>query len=138
MAHLLHIIASPMGAGSRSQAIGDAFVAEYRATHPDATVDVWNLWDGTLHDFDRTSIEGRLAIFYGRQPEGEAARAWQEVLGTCRRFDAADRIVLSVPMWNSGVTRVRAPRVTAFAKPRPGGTGLPERRPCRTEGGRSY
>lgn len=103
MAHLLHIIASPMGAESRSQAIGDAFVAEYRATHPHDTVDVWNLWDGTLHHFDRTSVEGRLAIFYGQEPQGEPARAWREVLETFHRFDAADRVVFSVPMWNSGI-----------------------------------
>ena len=104
MARLLHIVASPMGAESRSRQIGETFVEEYRATHPNDTIDTWDLWeDDALPPFGRDAVNGRLAIFYSRTPEGREAEAWQAVLDTFARFDAADRIVVSCPMWNHGV-----------------------------------
>lgn len=104
MAHLLHIVASPMGAESKSRQIGEAFVQEYQATHPNDTVDTWNLWeDGALPPFDLDAVNGRLAIFYGRTPEGKEATAWQAVLDTFARFAAAERLVVSIPMWNHSV-----------------------------------
>ena len=50
MTTLLHISASPRGQRSESLAIAATFLDELRATHPDVTVEYWDLWDGTLPD----------------------------------------------------------------------------------------
>jgi hypothetical protein len=49
---LLKIDASPRGSKSNSSALTDAFVTAYRDAVPSVTVDVMNVWDERLPEFD--------------------------------------------------------------------------------------
>lgn len=53
MTRLLHISSSPRGAASESLAIASAFRGSYRDIHPDAEIETFDLWDGSLPEFGR-------------------------------------------------------------------------------------
>ncbi|MGW3342258.1 FMN-dependent NADH-azoreductase [Nonomuraea rubra] len=103
MSRLLHISASPRGAESISLAIARTFSDEYLATHPGSSADHFDLWDGTLPEFGPAAAHAKMTVFGGGTPTGEQAEAWEAAVRTFERFDAYDRYLFSVPMWNSGV-----------------------------------
>ncbi|WP_431908225.1 FMN-dependent NADH-azoreductase [Nonomuraea jabiensis] len=103
MSRLLHISASPRGGESISLGIARTFVEEYRAARPGATVDHFDLWDGTLPEFGPAAAGAKMTVFGGGTPEGEQAQAWAAAVRTFERFDSYDRYLFSVPMWNGGV-----------------------------------
>ena len=67
MTALLHISASPRGEASESLAIARAFVTAFRGANPAASVDEWNLWDGSLPEFgpDGAGAKMRMMVFSG-------------------------------------------------------------------------
>ncbi|MFG6192813.1 FMN-dependent NADH-azoreductase [Nonomuraea sp. JJY05] len=103
MSRLLHISASPRGEESISLGIARTFADEYRAARPGATVDHFDLWDGTLPEFGPAAAGAKMTVFGGGVPEGEQAEAWAAAVRTFERFDSYDRYLFSVPMWNGGV-----------------------------------
>jgi FMN-dependent NADH-azoreductase len=115
---LLHISASPRGGASESLAIAGAFLETYRDTHPEATVETWDLWDeGALPPFGPAEAGAKMTVIGGGVPEGEAAAAWRGVEQTFARFDAADRYLFSVPMWNAGVPYVLKKFIDVVSQP---------------------
>jgi FMN-dependent NADH-azoreductase len=114
---LLHISASPRGAASESLSIAKTFLAAYVDTHPRARIEAFDLWDGTLPAFGPAAAAAKMAIFAGEQPEGDAAAAWDAAIATFRRFDAADRYLFSVPMWNHGVPYVLKQFIDVISQP---------------------
>jgi FMN-dependent NADH-azoreductase len=103
---LLYVEASPRKRHSHSIAVAQPFLAAYREAHPDHQIDVLDLWQEPLPRFDGDVIEAKYAIL-GKQPHTDAQRAaWAAVERVVARFASADRIVLSVPMWNFNVPYV--------------------------------
>ena len=100
---LLHISSSPRGERSASLQIADAFVNAYRGANPAHEVEHWDLWDGTLPALGSDGAGAKMTVFGGGDPVGEQAAAWQAARGAFERFDAADHVLFSVPMWNAGV-----------------------------------
>ena len=117
MTTLLHISASPRGQRSESLAIATTFLDELRATNPNVTVAHWDLWDGTLPEFGPAAAAAKMAVFAGADPQGDQARAWRAALDTFRRFDAADRYLFSVPMWNAGVPYILKQFIDVVSQP---------------------
>src|SRR5580700_11954856 len=56
---LLKVDASPRGSKSNSIALTDAFVTAYRDAVPSVTVDVMNVWDERLPEFDNAAIDAK-------------------------------------------------------------------------------
>ena len=117
MTKLLHISASPRGEQSESLAIAASFLDTFRAEHPDIAVETYDLWDGTLPAFGPDAAAAKMAIFAGEQPQGAAAAVWQSAVDTFHRFDAADRYLFSVPMWNAGVPYVLKQFIDVVSQP---------------------
>ena len=117
MTTLLHISASPRGAASESRAIAATFLEAYRDTHPDDEIVEWDLWDGTLPEFGPAAAAAKMAVFAGADPQGDEARAWRAATDTFRRFDAADRYLFSVPMWNAGVPYILKQFIDVVSQP---------------------
>ena len=117
MNKLLHISASPRGEASESLAIAGAFVSAYRDTHPGVAVEHWDLWDGSLPAFGPAAAGAKMTIFGGGEPVGEQAEAWRAAEATFRRFDAADRLLFSVPMWNAGVPYILKQLIDVISQP---------------------
>src|SRR4051812_39704706 len=117
MATLLHLSASPRGTASESRAIAATFLDAYRDAHPDDEIVEWDLWDGTLPEFGPAAAAAKMAVFAGADPQGDEARAWQAAIDTFRRFDAADRYLFSVPMWNAGVPYILKQFIDVVSQP---------------------
>src|SRR5215208_7350162 len=117
MTRLLHIIASPRGGASRSLHIADTFIQAYRQAHPTHEIEAWDLWDGTLPDFGPAAAGAKMTVFGGATPEGEQAAAWQRAHETFARFDSADRLLFSVPMWNAGVPYILKQLIDVISQP---------------------
>ena len=117
MTTLLHLSASPRGAASESRAIAATFLDAYRDTHPDDEIVEWDLWDGTLPPFGPDAAAAKMAVFAGADPQGDEARAWQAAIDAFRRFDAADRYLISVPMWNAGVPYILKQFIDVISQP---------------------
>jgi FMN-dependent NADH-azoreductase len=103
MSRLLHVIGSPRGPHSVSRAITEAFVDRYRALHPHDEIDTLDLWADPIPAFDGDRAAAKMTVIGGGTLEGAEATAWDSITAIFRRFDAADRYVFGVPMWNGGI-----------------------------------
>ncbi|XVV01386.1 FMN-dependent NADH-azoreductase [Actinosynnema sp. CA-248983] len=117
MAKLIHISASPRTSDSESLAIAATFVAAYREANPDDQVEHWDLWDGTLPAFGPTETDAKMTLIRGGAPTGAAHDAWEAVVAAFHRFDAADRLLFSVPMWNAGIPYVLKQFIDVVSQP---------------------
>lgn len=117
MTRLLHISASPRGAASASLAIADEFARAYAAANPDHAIEHWDLWDGTLPEFGPAAVTAKMTVFGGEDPSGEAAAAWARTRETFARFDRADRVLFSVPMWNGGIPYILKQLIDVISQP---------------------
>jgi FMN-dependent NADH-azoreductase len=117
MTRLLHISSSPRGGASRSLQIADAFLDAYRVANPEHEIDTWDLWDGSLPEFGPTAAGAKMTVFGGETPEGDQAAAWHAARATFERFDAADRLLFSVPMWNAGVPYILKQLIDVISQP---------------------
>jgi FMN-dependent NADH-azoreductase len=116
MGKLLHISASPRGEASESLRIGRAFAEAYRELHPDDALEHWDLWDGSLPDF-AVGASAKMTVFAGGKPRGAEEEAWAAARRTFERFDAADRLLFSVPMWNASVPYVLKQFIDVVSQP---------------------
>jgi len=117
MTRLLHISSSPRGAASESLALADEFVDAYRVAHPDAEIETFDLWDGTLPPFGPAAAGAKMAVFGGQEPSRDEAAAWRAAVATFERFDAADDYLFSVPMWNAGVPYILKQFIDVVSQP---------------------
>jgi len=97
---LLKIDASPRGAKSNSIALTDAFVTAYRDAVPSLSVDVMNVWDERLPEFDNAAIDAKYKGVAGSAMNEAETRVWNRIQALVLRFKRADRILVGVPMWN--------------------------------------
>ena len=117
MTRLLHIASSPRGLASESLRIADVFLAEYVAQHPGHEVDTWDLWDGTLPAFGPDAAGAKMTVFGGGEPAGAQAEAWAAARRAFERFDAADHLLFSVPMWNGSIPYVLKQLIDVISQP---------------------
>ena len=103
MAKILYIEASPRKSRSASIAVARQFIESYRARKPDDTIETLDLWQAALPRFDNETIDAKYAILHGQPHSPEQAKAWQAVEKLAAQFKAADKYVISTPMWNFGI-----------------------------------
>lgn len=103
MTHLLYVQASPMPSASTSSTVAGAWLDAWREAHPNATVDVLNVWDLPLPAFDAEMIAAKFAVLRAQQATPDQQRLWAEAVAVSQRFNAADEYLFSLPMWNFGV-----------------------------------
>ena len=97
---LLKIDASPRRSKSNSIALTDAFVTAYCEAVPSVTVDVMNVWDDRLPEFDNAAIDAKYKGVAGSAMNEVETGVWNHIQALVARFKWADRMVLGVPMWN--------------------------------------
>ena len=102
MTQLLHIQASP-GVASHSREIADAFIARYRALHPQAAVALADVWQLDLPEFDAEMIAAKFAVLRSQQASDAQRQRWGRAVAHAEAFNAADHYVINLPMWNLGL-----------------------------------
>jgi FMN-dependent NADH-azoreductase len=103
MSRLLHIECSPRKTRSASIEIARAFLAEYREHHPQDAIEVLDLWSTPLPEFDGDALEGKYAGLAGLARSPAQDLAWTRIRELAAMLHAADKLVISMPMWNFGV-----------------------------------
>ena len=103
MAKLLYIESSPRKQRSHSIKVANAFLEAYAAAHPADNIDRLDLWEEALPSFDGAMIDAKYSIMHGQDPSDTEKAAWKTVETLFARFNAADKYVFSVPMWNFGL-----------------------------------
>ncbi len=100
MTKLLYVVGSPRGENSESTSIAGTFLEAYREANPPVEVDTLDLWREPLPVYGPAGVEAKMSVFAGEEPQADA---WGDVLRVFERFNAADRYLFTVPMWNHGV-----------------------------------
>jgi len=103
MTHLLHIEASPMQSASTSSTVAAAWLDAWREAHPEDTVDILNVWDIDLPPFDADMIAAKFAVLRAQNATAPQQALWARAVAVSQRFNAADRYLFSLPMWNFGI-----------------------------------
>jgi len=103
MTKLLHIIASPRGADSKSLALALAYMEARRGAQPGLVIDTLDLWREPLPEFDGDKAAAKMTFFGVGEMDRTKQSAWDQVAEITRRFTDADHYVFAVPMWNGGV-----------------------------------
>lgn len=103
MSRLFYLECSPRGEHSKSSPVAKAFLLAHRQIHPDDEVVHRNVFDMALPVFDGAALEAKYSIMHGKPHTHEQLTAWRSVETVIADFKAADKYLLSVPMWNFGV-----------------------------------
>lgn len=103
MTKLLYIKASPRGAESKSISIADAYLAALKVSTPNLVVDVLDVWQEQLPEFDGNKVNAKMSVITGVAHGAEEKTAWDELTALANRFIAADHYLFAVPMWNGGI-----------------------------------
>jgi len=106
MSKLLYIEASPLKSRSHTVAVAQAFLDAYRLAHPYDEIERLDLWQTALPPFDAQTIEAKFAVLRRNEFTPEQFERWEAVRRVSRHFNAADKYVFGVPMWNFGVPYV--------------------------------
>jgi FMN-dependent NADH-azoreductase len=97
---ILNIVTSPRGERSVSTAIIDSFLFEYRKKVNGLVVDTLDVWTESLPEFDGAAIGAKYKGVSGEAMTPSERATWEKIRELVSRFQKADRIVLSIPMWN--------------------------------------
>lgn len=117
MATLLYIEASPRKQRSHSIKVANSFLDAYRTANPHDKVDSLDLWSETLPTFDGDMINAKYAVMHGEEPSTPERDAWAQVESIFQRFNAADKYLFSIPMWNFSIPYVLKHYIDVITQP---------------------
>ena len=103
MAKLLYIESSPRKERSHSIKVANAFLNAYAQARPADSIERLDLWAEDIPSFDGAMIDAKYAVMHGQEPNADEQAAWAIVTEWANRFNAADKYLISVPMWNFGI-----------------------------------
>ena len=106
MAKLLYIESSPRKSRSHSSAVAEKFLDAYQTAHPGDQIERLDLWAAHIPRIDGDMLNAKYAIMHGEQPNAAERTAWAEVERAFQHFNAADKYLFSIPMWNFGLPYV--------------------------------
>lgn len=100
---LLHVIANPRGAESRSKRVARAFLDGFRSTHPGEEVVELDLFSIDLPMVDAADVNTRFAQARGQTLHGEERARFERFARVLEPLLRADRVAITAPMWNFGM-----------------------------------
>jgi FMN-dependent NADH-azoreductase len=102
MATLLYIQASPRER-SKSTAVAKAFIDEYKRLNAEDKIITLDIFEADLPAFDGPAVQAKYTILHGQRHSEQERRVWKAIEEMIEQFKAADKYLLSVPMWNFGI-----------------------------------
>lgn len=100
MKKLLYVKGSPRTNRSRSMGAAEALLTEYRKRNPDVKVDIIDLWQDSLPEFNETAATARYKAFQDIEMSEAENDAWGKVRAFTENFKRFDEYLFAVPMWN--------------------------------------
>jgi FMN-dependent NADH-azoreductase len=101
MSHLLHIDASLRTTGSVSREVSAAFATQWRAAHPDGEYTYRDLGRNPIPHLDEAALHASQTPPEQHTPEQRAA--WAVSAPLIAELEAADTVLLGVPMYNFSI-----------------------------------
>ena len=98
--HILNIVTSPRKEQSASRALVDTFLREYMTRAENIAVDILDVWQERLPEFDAHTIDAKYKGVSGEPMTSSEIIAWQKIRELGSHFQRADRIVMAVPTWS--------------------------------------
>lgn len=117
MAKLLYIESSPRKARSKSISVARAFLEQYKEANPNDEIHTIDLWEKDLPEFDGYTIDAKYQVLHGQGFDADQQQAWQKVVDVCDEFKAADKYLISLPMWNFGIPYKLKHYIDVLAQP---------------------
>jgi len=118
MKKLLHIVAAPRGADSRTLKVTDAFLERFKERYPDCEIAELNLFTGSLPSLTLEVIGGKYVLLGGGELSGRFKDAWRQVEHHIERFLSADAYLISTPMWNFSIPFVLKHYIDVIIQPK--------------------
>lgn len=118
MNRLLHVTASPRGPLSRTLTLASIFLERFRARHPEAVVDELDLFREKLPELVAETVRGKYFLMGGKEIPPELKGQWDAIVGHINRFQSADAVLISSPMWNFGPPYVLKHYLDVILQPR--------------------
>ncbi len=103
MPKLLYVESSPRKQRSKSIRVANEFLDQYRNQNPSDDIQTLDLWEIALPEFDNHTIDAKYQVMRGGDFDDNQAQAWQDVVRLCDEFKSADKLLISLPMWNFGI-----------------------------------
>jgi FMN-dependent NADH-azoreductase len=100
MSRLLFVHASPRGPESESLAVAETLL---RAAGPAHEVDRRDLFAPPPALFTGPAVAAKMQVISGQDVAPANGAAWADALALADRVAAADTLLFTVPMWNSGI-----------------------------------
>ncbi len=118
MKTLLHLIASPRGQESQTLKISQAVLDRFRARHPDGKIDSLDLFATKLPEMTSAEVGGKYQLLSGKDLDEKTKKAWEPIEAHIKRFQAAEIVLISAPMWNFGAPYVLKHYADVILQPR--------------------
>jgi FMN-dependent NADH-azoreductase len=99
---LLHLACSPRP-DSESAAGARIFLDRFRQSKPDWDIDVLDLWQERMPEFNGAIMEAKYARMNGHAFTEAQRDGFAEAERLAKRFALADRVLMSTPMWNFSI-----------------------------------
>ena len=103
MPTLLHIQSSPRKQRSASLDVADAYLKTWQEVNPEDRIDVLDLWETELPEFNGDTIDAKYADLNGSELSVAQQRAWANIRSLAQRLHDADTLLFSVPLWNFSI-----------------------------------
>ncbi len=103
MSKLLYIEVSPRKDRSASIEVAQFFLEAYQDGSTDNQVEVLDLWDLNLPEFNGDTINAKYRVMHGEVPNPEEIAAWKTITKFAEQFKTADHYLISTPMWNFSI-----------------------------------
>lgn len=115
---LLHIIATPRGAGSGTLQISNAFLQQLHSRRPELEVRTRDLFAQDLPPVDGQNMDSKYRLMVGRPIDPDHAESWAHIEALIDEFLAADVYLVTTPMWNFSIPYVLKYYIDAIVQPR--------------------
>ncbi|MBF0499315.1 MAG: NAD(P)H-dependent oxidoreductase [Candidatus Riflebacteria bacterium] len=106
MKTLLHLVASPRGEASSTLKISQSVIARFKEQNPDGRVDTLDLFVEDIPAVTVKVTEGKYQLLSGKELNDKTRPAWEPVIKQIKRFQDANIVLISSPMWNFGMPYV--------------------------------
>jgi FMN-dependent NADH-azoreductase len=115
---LLHVVASPRAARSRTLTIANAFLQQLQARQPETQVRIRDLFAVDLPPIDGQNMDSKYRLMVGRPIDPDHADSWAHIEALIAEFLDADIYLISAPMWNFSIPYVLKYYIDAIVQPR--------------------
>ena len=118
MKKILHIIATPRGAESRTLKVSGSFLEGLKGKYPACTVDTLDLFKDAIPPLTLKAVDGKYVLLSGKDLSGSLKEAWRDIENHITRFLSADAYLISTPMWNFGIPYVLKHYIDIIIQPK--------------------